>query len=159
MVFGILLVLAGLSLALYGSLFYRTSPCPIIPPAVVFGILLVLAGLSLALYGGLFYMTVREPVEYEMPLERHRREQQMFIYKILLFAGIPVMGVGVLLWIIYLFRTGRCRYCPLCPGAKKRRRRREEFEAQVRGTDSREQRRGIDVWDVSGSLNIHVPVY
>ena len=107
---------------------------------VVVGILLVLAGLSLALYGGLFYMTVREPVEYEMPLERHRREQEMLIYQILLFSGIPVLALGVLLWIVYLFRTGRCRYCPLCPGAKKRRRRREEFEAQVRTG------RGFDSW-------------
>lgn len=97
---------------------------------VVTGVLFVLAGLALSLYGGLFYIAVREPVEFEMPLDRHRREEKMFWYQVLLWAGIPVLAIGVLLWIVYLFRAGRCRYCPLCPGARKRRHRREEFEAQ-----------------------------
>ncbi|XP_043228166.1 uncharacterized protein LOC122384632 [Amphibalanus amphitrite] len=104
---------------------------------VVLGILFFLGGLALSLYGGLFYITVREPREFEMPLERHRREQQMMIYQILLFAGIPVLALGLILWIVYLFRTGRCRYCPLCPGARKRRLRRDEFEAQRMAEEDR----------------------
>jgi len=95
---------------------------------VVVGILAVLGGLALILYGALFYMSVREPGEFETPMARDRRHSQMLLYQILLFAGIPVLILGVILWIVYLYRTGKCEYCPLCPGARRRRRRQAEFE-------------------------------
>ncbi|XP_037074670.1 uncharacterized protein LOC119095922 [Pollicipes pollicipes] len=97
---------------------------------VVVGILAVLAGLSLILYGSLYYISVRDPDEFETPMERRRREESMLVYQILLFVGIPVLVLGCVLWIAYLYRTGRCSYCPLCPGARRRRRAREYYEAQ-----------------------------
>lgn len=106
---------------------------------VVSGVLLVIAGLSMILYGALFYASVsvesgrgnhhRSRPAHTAAAEESRR-QQLANYLVLVYVGIPVGVVGAMLWLVYLYRTGRCRYCPLCPGARRRRRFRNNFEQQ-----------------------------
>ncbi|XP_037094388.1 uncharacterized protein LOC119114295 isoform X2 [Pollicipes pollicipes] len=97
---------------------------------VVVGVMCVMIGLALVLYGSLFYVSFATAPEAETSAQRERRLSELHMYQVFVWVGAPLLAAGVLLWIAYLYRTGRCKYCPLCPGARKRRRLRKNFQTQ-----------------------------
>jgi len=100
---------------------------------VVLGILLAMAGLALVLYGSMFHASLSAPADgFETGQRRHdrRHHEEHNMYQIFVWVGAALLCVGAALWTAYLYRTGRCKYCPLCPGARKRRRLRKHFQTQ-----------------------------
>ena len=98
------------------------------PPAVC-AVISSLLGLALVLYGGVFHHHFSSPAT---PASTAGSERELHLYRALLAAGVPLLLLGVGLWGGYLYRSGRCRHCWLCPAARKRRRLRNNFQTQVR---------------------------
>ncbi|KAF0298686.1 hypothetical protein FJT64_003959 [Amphibalanus amphitrite] len=92
-----------------------------------------LIGLALTLYGSVFhyhYTGVGAPPAGSDSERRLRHQSEVRLYRALLAAGVPLLVAAAALWTAYLYRRGRCRDCWLCPGARKRRRMRNNFRTQ-----------------------------
>ena len=86
-------------------------------------VLCTLLGAALLLYGSVFHHhagTAPAPAS------------ELRLYRWLLGAGLALLLLAAGLWAVYLYHSGRCRRCWLCPAARKRRRLRDSFQTQVR---------------------------
>ncbi|XP_043201977.1 uncharacterized protein LOC122370424 isoform X2 [Amphibalanus amphitrite] len=72
----------------------------------------------------------RRPAPGSDSERRLRHQSEVRLYRALLAAGVPLLVAAAALWTAYLYRRGRCRDCWLCPGARKRRRMRNNFRTQ-----------------------------